>query len=305
MSAPAQVDAPRYMSVKQVADYLSLNEKKVYALVNEGQIPATKVTGKWMFPRELVDRWMLETSHGGALTDRLTIVGSDDPLLSRVACGFAEKAQAQALVSYSPTGTKLGLALMQNQRADACAIHWGPAREAHIRHPALVRQFPRHTQWIIVRGFAREQGIMVGAAVAEGGRDGEEILRDPALRWATRPQGAGTGRFLEEHLRRLGLEPSPQKAEVTTRSEREAAAAVAMDLVQVAPGTRAAATEFGLHFISLGWEYFDLVLDKRVYFRHLFQQLMDRFMQPEARALANLLGGYDLGEAGRLVWSPG
>ena len=305
MQALTPLETPRYLSVKQVADYLNLNEKKVYALVNEGKIPATKVTGKWMFPRELVDRWMLETSHGGALTDRLTIVGSDDPLFSRLAFAFAEQAQAQALISYSPTGTKLGLALMQNQRAEACAVHWGPAQEAHIRHPALVRQFPRHAQWIIVRGFQREQGIMVSPELAERQRAGDEILRDPVLRWAARQQGAGTGRFLEEHLRRLGVEPSSLDTQVTTRSEREAAAAVAMGLAQAAPGARAAATEFGLHFISLGWEYFDLVLDKRVYFRHLFQQLMDRIMQAETRTLANLLGGYDLSEAGRLVWSPG
>lgn len=305
MIALASSEQPRYLSVKQVADYLNLNEKKVYALVNEGKIPATKVTGKWMFPRELVDRWMLETSHGGALTDRLTIVGSDDPLFSRLTFAFAEQAQAQALVSYSPTGTKLGLALMQNQRAEACAVHWGPAQEAHIRHPALVRQFPRHAQWVIVRGFRREQGIMVSRDLAEGNREGDDILREPGLRWAARQQGAGTGRFLEEHLRRLGVEPSSLDAQVTTRSEREAAAAVAMGLVQAAPGARSAATEYGLHFISLGWEYFDLVLDKRVYFRHLFQQLMDRLMHSENRLLASLLGGYDLSEAGRLVWSPG
>ncbi|MCB1874115.1 MAG: helix-turn-helix domain-containing protein, partial [Gammaproteobacteria bacterium] len=48
-----------FMSVHQVAEYLHLNEKKIYALVSEGGIPATKVTGKWMFPRELVDRWVL------------------------------------------------------------------------------------------------------------------------------------------------------------------------------------------------------------------------------------------------------
>ncbi|MEZ5476415.1 MAG: helix-turn-helix domain-containing protein [Thiolinea sp.] len=40
-----------YMSVKQVAGYLHLNEKKVYELVRDNQIPATKVTGKWLFPR--------------------------------------------------------------------------------------------------------------------------------------------------------------------------------------------------------------------------------------------------------------
>ncbi|MGA7982583.1 MAG: helix-turn-helix domain-containing protein [Chromatiaceae bacterium] len=69
---------PRFLDVKQVADYLNLNEKKVYALVAEGRIPGTKVTGKWMFPRELIDRWVLESSHGGLLADRLVIAGSDD-----------------------------------------------------------------------------------------------------------------------------------------------------------------------------------------------------------------------------------
>ena len=54
----AVADSRPFMSVKQVAEYLNLNEKKVYALVNEGKIPGTKITGKWMFPRELVDRWI-------------------------------------------------------------------------------------------------------------------------------------------------------------------------------------------------------------------------------------------------------
>ena len=63
------------MSVKQVARYLNLNEKKIYALVSNNQIPATKITGKWMFPRELIDKWMLDSSHGGLLTDRLIVSG--------------------------------------------------------------------------------------------------------------------------------------------------------------------------------------------------------------------------------------
>ena len=67
MSAVIASHSDTYMSVKQVASYLQLNEKKIYALVSEGLIPATKITGKWMFPRELVDRWMMDSSHGGLL----------------------------------------------------------------------------------------------------------------------------------------------------------------------------------------------------------------------------------------------
>jgi excisionase family DNA binding protein len=89
MSAVLRPETDVFMSVRQVAEYLHLNEKKIYALVNEGTIPATKVTGKWMFPRELIDRWMLDSAHGGLLTDRLVIAGSDDPLLYRIITEFA------------------------------------------------------------------------------------------------------------------------------------------------------------------------------------------------------------------------
>lgn len=303
MDTVATHDPPRYMSVKQVADYLHLNEKKIYALASEGKIPATKVTGKWMFPRELVDRWMMETSHGGALMDRLIIVGSDDPLLSRLVYAFAEQAQAQALVSYSPTGTKLGLSLMQHQRAEACAIHWGPANEAHLRHPALLRRFPRHPHWILVRGFGREQGIMLSRDSRTDDATVENIIANPETRWAGRQGGAGTSRFIEEHLRKLGMDSARLNIQATTRSERESAAAVAMGTVDAAPGARAAAAEFGLAFAPLGWEYFDIAMEKGIYFRHLFQQLLERLAQPSTRLLAEALGGYDLNETGRLVWS--
>ncbi|MFZ0788006.1 MAG: helix-turn-helix domain-containing protein, partial [Chromatiaceae bacterium] len=134
---PAVVEEiPRFLDVRQVAQYLNLNEKKVYALASEGRIPGTKVTGKWMFPRDLIDRWMLESSHGGLLADRLLMAGADDPLLHRVVRNLGRDAGARALVSYTPTGTRPGLELLQAHRADACPLHWGPIEESHLRHPA-------------------------------------------------------------------------------------------------------------------------------------------------------------------------
>ena len=46
----------RFMTVRQIAKYLQLKEKNICAVGTEEKIPATKVTGKWMFPRELIDR---------------------------------------------------------------------------------------------------------------------------------------------------------------------------------------------------------------------------------------------------------
>ncbi|MBG7601911.1 MAG: helix-turn-helix domain-containing protein, partial [Gammaproteobacteria bacterium] len=102
MSTTTLSPLENFMNVKQVAAYLHLNEKKIYTLVNDGRIPATKVTGKWMFPRELVDRWVLDSSHGGLLTDRLVIAGSDDPLLYRIIMQFSRDSGSHALISYTP-----------------------------------------------------------------------------------------------------------------------------------------------------------------------------------------------------------
>ncbi len=39
------------MNTKEVARYLDIHEKQVYALIKAGRIPATRVTGKWIFPK--------------------------------------------------------------------------------------------------------------------------------------------------------------------------------------------------------------------------------------------------------------
>ena len=177
-----------FLSVKQVAIYLQLNEKKVYSLANEGHIPATKVTGKWMFPRELIDRWMLDSSHSGLLKDRLLIAGSDDPLLYRVVNSFAAQIGSYALVSYSPTGTGVGLSLLQSQRIDVCGMHWGPQAESVLRHPALLKQHSQHKQWVLIRAFQREQGLLINPKLLQLSKDPEAFF-DMQYRWAMRQKG--------------------------------------------------------------------------------------------------------------------
>ena len=290
-----------FMSVKQVASYLQLNEKKVYALVSDGKIPATRVTGKWMFPRELVDRWMLNSAHGGLMSDRLIVTGSDDPLLHRIVGRFALDTAARALISFAPTGTRLGLELLESRRADVCGIHWGPTEESRLRHPALLRQYDSHRHWVLIHAFRREQGLMLRPGLLEKVGGPEELLGDD-YRWALRQNGAGSQRYLQEVLARHGGRLESLNRSVTTLSEREAASAIRMNQADVAPGARPAAAEFGLDFLSYGWEAFDLALPRDIWFRRLFQDLLTRLRAEPAVRLAGELGGYDLGAAGELVW---
>lgn len=292
---------PRFMTVRQVARYLQVNEKKIYALVREGKIPATKVTGKWLFPRDLVDVWILESAHGGLLTDRMLIAGSDDPLLYRAVMQIANQIHARALISYTPTGTQLGLSLLSRRRADICGIHWGPVEESNTRHPALLKQFAQHHDWVLVRLFRREQGLILAPDSWPGGSRVEDLF-SPERKWVARQEGAGSQRFLQEIIDRHGVNPAARRITGRAYSERDAASLVAMGQADVATGVRAAATEFGLEFLPIGWEAFDLTMHRGVFFRTLFQKLLEHLRGSEIQSLARMLGGYDLGECGNLVW---
>ena len=47
------------LTTDEAADYLRLSERKLYELVANGAVPCTKVTGKWLFPKAALDRWMM------------------------------------------------------------------------------------------------------------------------------------------------------------------------------------------------------------------------------------------------------
>lgn len=215
-----------FMNVRQLAEYLHLNEKKVYAMAAEGEIPATKLTGKWLFPKSLVDRWLLESCHNGMMADRLLLAGSDDPLLQAAANRLTQQLRTQALFSYTVTGTKLGLELLAQGHADACAIHWGRAEESEVRHPALLQQFSQSRQWILVHLFRRSQGLIVRNMDLPRLNDPDQAL-DYSTRWVVRQEGAGSQRFLNEWLASQAFPLDRLTVGSTAFSEREVASLIA------------------------------------------------------------------------------
>ncbi|WP_287367053.1 helix-turn-helix transcriptional regulator [Thauera sp.] len=286
------------LTVREAAAFLHLNEKKLYELANSKDIPAARIGGKWLFPRALLEEWLLEQAHGGALTDRLLITGSDDPLLAATVSALAPTLGAEAFVAYSPTGTLTGLELLARRRANVCALHWGGVEHSEQQHATLLRSFGGQRQWALVRLALREQGVILRRGLHI---DGIETLAGFDYRWAMRQTGAGSRHFLESALASRGFSAADCTVVATAHTEREAAGIVAREEADCAPGTRAAAAEFGLDFLSLGWEAFDLALPRDILFRRLFQDLLRAHAGPASQALAQRLGGYDLSPLGRMI----
>ena len=159
---------------QQVSGYLQINEKKVYDMVNRGIIPATKITGKWMFPKELIDKWMLDSTHNGLLRDRLIIAGSDDPFLSRIINDFSRYLGNKAVIACTNTS-----------------------------HPSLIQQYSSSTNWILIRAFQRELGLLFSAVDEQNW-----VISDffePKFRWDVHCSGSGSQRLLLEVLSKNGL----------------------------------------------------------------------------------------------------
>lgn len=54
------MDSERLMTLQDVAGYLQLKERTIYAWVQKGKIPGFKLGNTWRFKREDIDLWIEE-----------------------------------------------------------------------------------------------------------------------------------------------------------------------------------------------------------------------------------------------------
>jgi molybdate-binding protein len=103
-------------------------------------------------------------------------------------------------------------------------------------------------------------------------------------------------------LNRAGAElPQLQKAPVCPTGP-DLAQAIRGGHADCGIATRAVAISAGLDFIPLTWERFDLVLRQRDYFLPPLQALFEFLRSKTFVDRAKELGGYDIGDAGRVRW---
>ena len=54
------------MTVQEVAEYLNVDPKTVYRLVNRGELPGFKVGGSWRFQKDDLDDWIAKQKQTAA-----------------------------------------------------------------------------------------------------------------------------------------------------------------------------------------------------------------------------------------------
>lgn len=303
LDKPIELEGERtdsaFLTVPQLARLLHVNEKKIYQLAGCGEIPGTKVTGKWIFPRRLIDDWLLENSHGGVMHDRLLIAGSDDRLVHEICNHTAIDWQRHALISYSPSGTRHGLRMLDSGRIDACFMNWGASEESARRHLGLLRHYRNHSSWVLIRCLRREQGIVAGHNVSDPiSSDADSTIKNlithPHLRWSMRQSDSGSERILEDLCSTHNTRLSSLTVATRCNSETAAVAAVNTGKADVCCAHESAARDFNLNFYNFSDVSIDLVMSRKTFFRTLMQDFIKRLRDDSAMDTAKRLGGYSL-----------
>jgi putative molybdopterin biosynthesis protein len=290
------------LTTAEAAAYLRLKERKLYELVAERQVPCTKVTGKWLFSRADLDRWLLAgmARPPGALPDvpPPIVGGSHDPLLQ-----WALN-ESHAGLAYLPEGSEAGYRRFLKGEVAAAAIHLheldAPETDANRER---VRVEPMLHDAVLIAFAARDQGLVVAA----GNPLKITSLPDAHgrhLRAVLRPPGAGAKMLLLALLRQDGLAIEDLRATHIAPTGPDVAQAIRAGHADFGVATRAIATAAGLDFVPLAVERFDLVMRQRNYFRPPMQVLLGLMREPRFAARALELGGLDVSEAGRVRWAP-
>lgn len=286
----------------EAADYLRLKERKLYELVAERQVPCTKVTGKWLFPRADLDRWLLAgmaRPHGVVPAEPPPIVGgSHDPLLQW------SLVESRAGLAILPEGSKTGYRRFLKGEVIAAAVHFhdldDPEKDAN---PAVVAREPALYDAVLIGFAAREQG-MVFAAGNPLGLSSLTSARDRNARIIVRPEGAGAQQLLQALLKREGVDISEFGFAAEAPTGPDIAQMIRAGHGDLGIATRAVAASAGLGFLPLVLERFDLLMRQRDAFRPPLRRLLKLIGMPAFAKRASELGGLDVSGAGEVRWSP-
>jgi excisionase family DNA binding protein len=287
------------LTTDEAAAYLRLSERKLYELVANGAVPCTKVTGRWLFPRAALDRWVMAGLIAPAALARIAappiVGGSHDPLLE-----WALRESGSGLASL-PEGSEQGLRRLTRGEVIAAAIHLhGLDGDDEEANPAAVADAPGLHDAVVIAFARREQGIVVASGNPRGLSDIASIAERRA-RLAQRPAGAGAQLLLLSLLAHAGIAPDALTlVKPVCPTGADIAQAVQSGRADCGIATRSAALAAGLDFLPLTWERFDLVLRQRDYFLPGPQRLLAFARSAVLRERAAELGGYDTGVIGEV-----
>ena len=252
----------------------------------EGYEAGEEVTVRLLTPKE-------------QLHNTLVVIGSHDPLLDELSDLLHAK-EGSLYMSSSHVGSMGGIMAVRRGEAHAAGIHLLDTESGEYNCSFLKKYFPDGGVHLI-RCVGRQQVLMVQKGNPLGIEGFEDIVK-PGVRYVNRQKGAGTRILMDYLCQTKGIDSDTvygyEREELTHNS---VAVQIESGSADAGLGICSAARTYGLDYIPICNEEYDLLISDSSWGTTIVQQMIETLKSEEFAKKIEEMGGYVLDRPGEEI----
>jgi molybdate-binding protein/DNA-binding XRE family transcriptional regulator len=228
---------------------------------------------------------------------RLLIAGCD-PGISLLAQHLGRFDDIDLIIA--PSSSQQALHWLKEGKAHLAGSHLRDLPSGEYNLPAIKRLFPAGSVKVVTFAIW-EQGLVLASGNPKNIRGVEDLVRKE-VRMVNREKGAGSRELLDRQLRQAGIPVNRVMGyDRLAHGHLPAALAVSLGEADCCIATRSAARAFGLSFLPLATERYDLVLRRQDAKLAAMEILLDVLNRADIRRKLEHLAGYDTRHTGEVL----
>jgi len=230
---------------------------------------------------------------------RLLIAGCD-PGVSLLVQHLARFDEIDSVVAQS--SSQQALEWLKQGKVHIAGSHLRDVASGEYNLPVIRRLFPKNDVKVVTFAIW-EQGLVMQPGNPKNIRDASDLAR-PGVSIVNREKGAGSRELLDQKLREARIPAKRVKGYGRiAHGHLQAALAVSMREGDCCIATRSAARAFGLSFVPLATERYDLVVRRQHVQLPAVQALLEVLNRAAIRRKLEILAGYDTTHTGEVLVS--
>ncbi|MCZ2156905.1 MAG: helix-turn-helix domain-containing protein [Bryobacterales bacterium] len=232
--------------------------------------------------------------------NRLVLAGCD-PATSLLA-RMVEKISGVEIVT-APASSRLALRWLAEGKVHIAGMHLEDPATGEFNLPFLHKELPNEDLTIVT--FARwEEGLVVAPGNPKHIRKLEHLVQN-SVRFVNRESGSGSRSLLDKLLASSGIESSRIRGyDRAAYGHLSAAYQIVLQDADACLAVRSAANAFGLDFVPLQSERYDLVMRRRTAEFPAAKAFLDVLQRATLRRKLETLAGYDASQTGAMITWP-
>ena len=233
------------------------------------------------------------------LKNTLVVIGSHDPLLDELS-DLIHREDHRLFLSSAHVGSMGGIMAIRRGEAHAAGIHLLDTAMGEYNRSYIRKYFP-HGGVFLVRCVGRQQGLMLQKGNPFGITSFVDIARD-GIRYVNRQKGSGTRVLMDYLCDKYGVDRDRiygyDREEMTHNS---VAVQIAGDSADAGMGIFSTAKLYGLDFLPICVEEYDLLIPEAAWNTGMVRQLIRILKSEEFKSRIEAMGGYTLERPGEII----